>query len=183
MWGSSVCVLRFGTVSALVILAIVVSAQDVVVSEQCATETRTLNNNTELQDLAPLLQCNINFDVSNNCTLDLAGVSTTGNYSIACRDAGGQFYSEDVLLDCNVDLGRQNYTGKVYFMNTPFCTGSSCTGREREREFETNLYPKLKDYYEALGVQCEITSGSVPAIKYAVVSAVAVTTFGLLFLT
>ena len=182
---SSVYIIRFEALTAFVILAIVASAQYTDVTEQCDTETGMLNNNTALQELAPVLQCNINFDISNNCTVDYAGSST--NYSNACREAGEQFYSEDIVLDCKVDLGRQNYTGKLYFMNTPSCIGSSCKGREKEMEFETNLYPKLEDYYAALGVQCEISSSSATAViiihQYNVISAVAAITFGLLFLT
>jgi hypothetical protein len=180
MQRSSVYLFRFGTLTAFVILAIVASAQDVVVSEQCDTETNVLNNNTALQDVGPVLQCNINFDVSNNCTVDYAGTST--NYSNACREAGGQLYSEDILLDCNIDLGRQNYTGKLYYMNTPSCIGISCKGREIEMEFKNNLYPKLDEYYDALGAQCKISSDSSALPRYtAMLSSVAAIAIGSLF--
>ena len=154
---SSVYVLRFEELTAFVILVMVASAQYTPVTEQCDTETRLLNNNTALQDLAPILQCNINFDISNSCTVDYDSVST--NFSNACTDSGGQFYTTDMVLNCNVNLGGQNYNGKSYFMNTPSCIGISCTGSEIEKEFESNLYPKLEDYYAARGAQCEISKG------------------------
>lgn len=152
------------TIAASVVLFAVASAQqDTVVSEQCDIETRTLNNITALQDLAPLLQCNINFEVANNCTVDYDSVST--NYSNACKEAGGKIYTTDTLLDCNVTLGGKNYNGKSYYMNKPACIGISCTDSEIEMEFEANLYPKLKDYYAARGLQCEISKGtSLPII-------------------
>lgn len=168
--------------AAFVLFAIVVSAQDTVVSEQCDTETRMLNNNTALQDLAPILKCSINFDVSNNCTVDYDIVSA--NYSSACGEAGGQFYTTDIVLDCNVNLGGQNYNGKSYYMNTPSCIGISCTGSEIEREFEANLYPKLQDYYADRGVQCKISNGHIlPRIpQFAVICLAATTTYALSFL-
>ena len=150
-------------ITGVVVVVMVVSAQDAdnnnsnnnVVSESCDQQTRLLNNNTALEETAPSLQCSINFDVSNTCTVDYAPVST--NYSNACNEAGGQFYTKDLLLDCTVDLGGQTYQGKSYYLNTPSCIGISCTGSEIERELEMNLYPKLEDYYAARGVQCEIS--------------------------
>ena len=157
LW-SCVKLLRYGWIALilLVLLAAVESAQDIYVSNQCDTETRILNNNIALQDAAPILQCNIDFAVSNNCTFDYDSLSK--NYSNACMIAGGQFYTTNIMLDCNVNLGGQNYNGKSYYMNTPVCIGISCTGREIETNFESNIYPNLEKYYATQGVQCEISN-------------------------
>ena len=156
--------------------ATVESAQDAVVSDQCDTETRRLNNITALQETAPVLPCNINFDVSDSCTVDYDSVST--NYSNACMDAGGQFYTTDILLNCNVNLGGQDYKGKSYYMNTPSCIGMSCTGSEIEMELEANLYPKLEDSYAARGVQCVISNSDtinvIPQYTFMLVAAMTV---------
>ena len=160
---SNTIILRFGmtTIAILAVLAVVASAQDtaVVVSEQCETETRRLRNNTALQDLAPVLQCNINFDISNNCTVDYESVST--NYSNVCKEVNGQFYTTDIVLDCNVSLMGNDYNGISYYRNVPSCIGVSCTSSEVEIEFETNLFRKLEDDYAALGAQCVATNGEI----------------------
>ena len=171
------------TLAALfVVLTAVHSAQAAVVSEQCDGETRILNNNTALQDSAPILQCNIDFDVATNCTVDYNSVSK--NYSNACAEAGGQFYTTDIFLDCSVNLGGQNYKGTSDYRNTPLCLGIRCTGSEIEMEFEANLYPNLKSYYAARGVQCEVSRSyniPIPTIlqNMLLLLVVAAITFGL----
>jgi hypothetical protein len=151
------------TIAAFVLLAIGASAtqHDALLGEQCDIETRILNNNTALQDLAPILQCNINFEVTNSCTVDYDSVST--NYSNACKDAGGKIYTSDMFLDCNVTLGEQLYNGKSYYMNKPSCVGMSCTGREIEMQFDANLYPKLEEYYAAR--ECNVRFRTAPCFN------------------
>jgi hypothetical protein len=146
-----------GSTALFLFYTLVASTTAQIVSDQCDSETRILNNNTALlQTSVPILPCNIDFDVSDTCTVDYDSVST--NYSNACINAGGQFYTTDVTLDCNVNLGGQTYNGKSYYLNTPSCIGISCTGSEIDKEFEANLYPKLEESYASRGVQCEISN-------------------------
>jgi hypothetical protein len=118
------------------------TAEQLLLSEQCKSETLALASNQALQAVAPSIECNIYVDILERCTADFADSSY--QYRDLCLDAGGQFFTNDVTFDGTTILSGVTYNTDYKYLNFPTCVGASCNVYEIKAEFENNVIPSIQ---------------------------------------
>jgi hypothetical protein len=123
------------------------------ISDQCESEILALSSNTALTDAAPFVECTLYVDISDECTADFAQESDT--YRDLCLDAGGQFFTSDVVLDCFTIVSGVTYDADYNFLNFPVCVGASCSEAEITAEFERISIPAFERKLALKGIYCQ----------------------------
>jgi hypothetical protein len=133
----------------LCVLLFITRSIEAEVSEQCASEGKTLAVATDLVE--PKGGCTVDVTVSSECSFDFATISS--NYSQTCKQIGGQFHEETITWDCT--LGPYNVS--FQYVNQPACIGASCSSAEAEEIFINTLAPSSEAIFAAQGLECTFT--------------------------
>jgi hypothetical protein len=123
------------------------------VSAQCEADTTALSENSALTQAAPLGSCTVYVDISNTCTFDFDSINA--DFETLCGQLGGNFYAEDISLDCRVYLAGQYYDVTYNYLNFPACFGGSCTDAEAMGTYENLVFPAFEKQLALQGVTCD----------------------------
>lgn len=88
------------------------------ITDQCATETKALSDNTTITEAGDDIVIVINLVTAT------ATYTNTAAYEEACTDAGGSFIEKDLTIGCaGVDVDVKG---------APVCLGTSCTDADKQ---------------------------------------------------
>ena len=153
----------------LVLLSLAAAAQGVI-SAQCEAESDLLANDAALVAARPFVSCDIDLNEASSCTIDAGGMYD--QFETLCIAQGGQYYEQDLVLDCTVQVFMQIFDADYFYKNFGSCVGANCTNSENEEAFGRELFPELEKEFAAQGFSCDISAGSVAGSTLALVSAI-----------
>ena len=153
----------------LVLLSLAAAAQGVI-SAQCEAESDLLANDAALVAVRPFVSCDIDLNEASSCTIDAGDMYD--QFETLCIAQGGQYYEQDIVLDCTVLVFGQIFDADYFYKNSGSCVGANCTNSENEEAFDREIFPELEKEFAAQGFSCDISAGSVAGSTLALVSAI-----------
>ena len=153
----------------LALLSLAAAAQGVI-SAQCEAESDLLANDAALVAAKPFVSCHIDLNEANSCTIDTGDMYD--QFETLCIAKGGQYYEQDIVLDCTVLVFGQIFDADYFYKNSGSCVGANCTNSENEEAFDREIFPELEKEFAAQGFSCDISAGSVAGSTLALVSAI-----------
>jgi hypothetical protein len=144
-------------------------------SALCTSQNEALNANTAVTSNVVELECHIDTNKEDSCTVDFDSVS--GNYKDACFEEGGKIYVIDLLWDCTVELFGTTYNADYTYLNYVSCVGINCTKDELDTVFSKEIHPAFEQELAVQGFTCDVSDRNEKTIEKSAASVISIRLF------